>query len=187
MKCSSLTIVSLVTLGLLGAFAIGQVPVPADPAVQPGMHAGHMMGGDMKGMMDKMPPEMKMRCQMVMNTAVTPSDPAAILALKDQLKLTEAQATQLDAINKEARDKAAAVLTVEQTKTLAAMPQTPQTMKDMHEQMMGHMQKMMGGKMGDQPMSCPMMQMMKDQTGPTTLPKAGASAAPAEQHHMAPQ
>lgn len=184
MKRSSLKIVSLVSLGLLGAFAIGQAPVLAETTAKPGMHAGHMMSGDMKGMMDKMPSEMKMRCQMIMNTAVTPNDPAAILALKDQLKLTEAQTTQLEAINKEARDKAAAVLTAEQTKTLAAMPQKPQTMKDMHEQMMGHMQKMMGGKMGDQPMNCPMMQMMKDQKGPTTPPKAdGASTSDHAAHH----
>lgn len=184
MKRSSLTIVSLAALGLLSAFAIGQTPATDKPAAHPGMHAGHKMSGDMKAMKDKMPPEMMMRCQMFMNTAVTPSDPAAILALKDQLKLTDAQVTQLEAINKAAQDKAAAVLTADQTKTLAAMPKTPQTMKEMHEQMMGQMQKMKGDKMGGPPMSCPMMEMMKNHTGETTQPKAdGTSTSDHADHH----
>ena len=86
------------------------------------------MSPEMKAMMEKMPPEMKMRCQMLMGTAVTPTDPAAILALKDQLKLTEAQAAQLEAINKEARDKAIVVLTADQKTTLDSLPKSPQTM-----------------------------------------------------------
>src|SRR3972149_933617 len=107
MKRSSLIVVSLVTLGLLGGCASRQ----AETAARPGMRSGHMMSGDMQAMKDKMPPEMMMRCQMIMNTTVTPNDPAAMLALKNQLGLTEDQASQLEAINKEAQDKAAAVLT----------------------------------------------------------------------------
>lgn len=66
--------------------------------------------------------------------------------------------------------------------TLDTMPKSPQTMKDMHEQMMGKMQKMMGGKMGDQQMICPMMNMM---SGSTTQPAQDKSADPKnhEAHH----
>jgi len=126
-------------------------------------------------MMDKMSPEMKMRCQMLMNTTVIPRDAAAMLALQGQLKLTDAQAARLQAINKEAQDQAVAVLTDDQKKTLDALPQTPQTMMDMHEQMMGQMQAMMGGMMGGQMMNCPMMDMMG---ATTTQPAHDMSAMP---------
>ena len=134
---------------------------------QPGAMGGGMKGmadnkmsPEMKAMMEKMSPDMKMRCQMLMNTAVIPNDGAAMLALKVQLKLTDAQIGSLTAINKEAQDKAVAVLTADQKKTLDALPKTPQTMMDMHEQMMGQMKAMMGDKMGEQMMNCPMMEMM---------------------------
>ncbi len=184
-------------LGLPGMFAMAQARAsehsaaqsnhdPGGSLAQPGMRARHM-GGDMKGMMAKMPADIMMRCQMFMNMAVNPSDPNALLALNDQLQLTPAQTTELAAIQTEARDKAAAVLNAEQKKTLDAMPQSSQTMKDMHEQMMAQMQKMMGAKMGDRQMNCPMMRMMADKTGPTTQAKTVTAAAPAEHDHAAQQ
>ena len=153
----NLLFAALTCVGLSGAYVLAQAPM-SDMGKSTGQAAP--MSGDMKGMMEKMTPEMKMRCTMVMSTAIIPSDPAAILSLKTQLKLTDDQTTRLDAINKESQEKAAAVLTVDQKKTLETMPKTPQTMMDMHEQMMGQMQTMMGGKMGDQMMNCPMMNMM---------------------------
>ena len=173
---------ALTLVALSGAFVLAEAPMTNGG----GMGQPAPMGGDMKGMMDKtspdmktmmekMPPEMKMQCQMLMSTAVSPSDPAAILALKDKLKLTEAQTAQLEAINKDARDKALVVLTADQKKTLETMPKSPQTMKDMHEQMMGKMQTMMGGKMGDKQMNCPMMNMMGG--GATTQPAQDKPAA----------
>ena len=44
------------------------------------------------------------------------------------------------------REKAAAVLNADQKEMLDAMPQSPQTMRDMHEQMTRQLQKMMGPK-----------------------------------------
>jgi len=161
----NLVLAAVVVVGMLGAYVLAQTPASDAP-----------MGGDMKGMMEKMSPDMKMRCKMLMNTTVTPSDAAAILALKGQLKLTDAQTTRLEAINKEAQAKATAVLTVDQQKTLDTLPKTPLTMMDMHEQMMGKMQTMMGGKMGEQLMSCPMMNMTQEQMSPTTQPNVDAPA-----------
>lgn len=158
-----LILAAVTLIGMAAALVLAQSPAHGGP-----------MGGDMK---EKISPEMKMRCQMMMGTAVSPTDPAAILALKDQLKLTDAQTAQLEAINKDARDKAIVVLTADQKTTLDALPKSPQTMKDMHEQMMGKMQEMMGSnKMDDQPMNCPMMKMMQGQMGPTTQPKVDAPA-----------
>ena len=97
MKRSIRSVVALVTIGLLGAYAMARTPAP-DVTANHGAHQPaaapakpEMMGGDMKGMMAKMSPEMKMRCQMCMNTTISPSDAAAILAIKDQLKLTDDQ------------------------------------------------------------------------------------------------
>ena len=107
----NLLFAALTLVGLSGALVLAQAPNGGAMMGQPGP-----MGGDMKGMMDnkmspemktmmeKMSPEMKMRCQMLMNTAVIPNDAAAMLALKVQLKLTDAQAARLGAINKEAQD-----------------------------------------------------------------------------------
>ncbi len=176
MKRSILTVAAFAAFGFIGGCAAGQPSAPKSAAAPSAMN--HM--GDMKAMMAKMPPEMMMRCRMIMNTAVMPSDPAAILALKDQLKLSGAQVSQLEATLKDSQAKAAAVLTADQQKTLDALPKSPQTMKDMHEQMMGKMQKMMGDKMGDKPMNCPMMKMMKTMhspTEPTTQPETGTPDA----------
>lgn len=156
-------------VGIWGSSGMAQAP--ASNAPMSGDTKGMMdgkgkMSPDMKAMMEKMSPEMKLRCKMLMNMMVSPSDPTAILSIKDQLKLTDAQTTQLEAIHKEAQVRAAAVLSVDQQKTLDAMPKTPQTMTDMHEQMMGQMQRAMGGKMGEHAMSCPMMKMSDATTRP---------------------
>lgn len=176
----NLVLAAVVLVGLASAYVLAQ-PGAMGSDMKGMTDMQEKMSPDMKTMMAKMSPEMKMRCNMLMNTTVIPNDPAAILALKAQLKLTEAQTTQLEAINKEAQVKAAAVLTIDQQKTLDALPKTPQTMMDMHEQMMGQMQKMMGGKMGEQMMNCPMMTM----TSATTQPAQDKLATPEDHaaHH----
>lgn len=181
----NLILAAAILVSLTGALALAQMPAPSGPMSGDMKGMADMkqeMSPEMKAMMEKMPPEIKMRCQMMMGTEVSPSDPAAILALKEQLKLTEAQTSQLEAINKEAQDKAIAVLTADQKTILDTMPKSTQTMKEMHEQMMGKMQKMMGGKMGDQRTSCPMMNMMG---GSTTQPAQDKLADPKshEAHH----
>ena len=174
-------------LGLLGVIAVGQTTSPpedatgrgykstGDSAEKPGKRAG-----EMKEIMTRLPEDMKMRCQMQMYMEVRPSDPGAILALKDQLQLTTDQTTELEAINAEARTKAVAVLNSEQKSTLDTLPQSPQTMKKLHEKMLSQMHPMEGAKPGDKPMDCPVMQMMRDQTASMTPPLADPHAASAE-------
>jgi hypothetical protein len=125
-----------------------------------GQGAGHMMN---------MPDEMKQRCRMMMQTEINPADPAAILALQDDLKLTPEQVQKLQAIGDKARQDAKAVLDEKQAKALQAVPATPQTPMAMHQHMMQMMQQThagQGGRTGaggdgQMPMmNCPMMNMM---------------------------
>jgi hypothetical protein len=111
-----------------------------------------------KAMSMQMPPGMKMRCQMMMNMRVRPNDPAAVLALRDQLDLTDQQVIQLHQLIAQAREKTEGLLTAEQKKKLEPLADLPETGREMHERMMQHMQKM--GK-DERQMKCPMMEMMK--------------------------
>ena len=99
-----------------------------------------------------------MRCRMIMRASIDVNDAAALLALKDELKLTDAQVPKLQTIADNSRKEAKALLTDEQQKKLQGLSETPGSMMQMHESMMPMMQQMMGMKesrgMG---MMCPMM------------------------------
>jgi hypothetical protein len=131
----------------------------ADQPSQPGMMQGDMKPGMMGGMEAmKMSEPMKMRCGMMMNMEVTSHDPAALLALKDQLKLTEEQTKRLEAIVAQARQQAEQVLTDEQKTQVQPLEKLPTTMKEMHRQMMEKMGQAKGGMKGQ--MTCPLMEQM---------------------------
>jgi hypothetical protein len=116
-----------------------------------GMDMGKGMGmGKGKGMgmgkgMD-MPPAMKQRCQMMINAEMSKDDAACLLASTQELKLTPEQVQKLDQIVKQSRQEAAAILTPEQKKTLAEVPEKPASMCEMHTKMHEmKMQKMDAG------------------------------------------
>lgn len=100
---------------------------------------------------------MMTRCRMLMRTRIDTNDPAGLLAIKDELKLTKEQVSKLQAIADKAREEAKALLTDEQNKKLEALPKTPCNIMEMHGKMMPMMQKMGGEKGQDSPMMCPMM------------------------------
>ena len=100
---------------------------------------------------------MMTRCRMLMRARIDTNDPAGLLAIKDELKLTKEQASKLQAIADKAREEAKALLTNEQNKKLEALPKTPCNMMEMHGKMMPMMQKMGGEKGKGSPMMCPMM------------------------------
>ncbi len=89
------------------------------------------------------------------------SCPRAIYAQAEALGLSEEQRTKLIEIQEQARKNALAVLTPEQRKTLAAIPDTPMAMMQACRQKcakkMPKMQKMMSGKGKGGTMTCPMM------------------------------
>jgi hypothetical protein len=102
--------------------------------------------GMSKGMMD--------RCRMMMRAQLDPADPAAILAMKDELGLSEEQIRKLQQMAEATRSQAKGVLTEEQKKKLQQMPKEPRCPMDMHEMMMKRMADKMGkkaGKDGGQP------------------------------------
>lgn len=175
---------SLVVGGFLVA-AVAALPLAfgqghAGQAKDQPPHSGMMMGG--MGHMNmgqmKMSEPMMMRCRMMMSMEVKADDPAALLALKDQLKLTDEQADRLKAIVAQAREQADKVLTDEQKKQLEPMAKTPDTMMEMHRQMMQKMQQAKGSAkpgMMQMPM-CPMMEMMHQM-------EKGTPAGQGHQHH----
>lgn len=117
----------------------------------------------MKEMMDKMKtsPATMMGCCMMMCMEVKADDPAALLALKEHLKLTPDQIEQLKKIVAQAREDAGKVLTDEQKKQLEPMAKTACSMMKMHRDMM----QKMGYKMTDHQkgpaMMCPLMKAME--------------------------
>jgi len=145
---------------------------PAGPGM--GMRGGQMGMGKMMNM----PDDMMQRCRMMMQTAINPGDPVAILALKDDLKLTAEQVQKIQAIADKARQEAKGVLDEQQAKTLQAIPAKPETPMAMHQHMMQMMKNMPAGQGGGQMpmMNCPMMNMMGG--GATTQPAQDKPAAP---------
>ncbi len=162
-----------VTVGALWAGAILLLAVQNLPAQQAkGDHAAHhpqqgeqAEDGMMKMM--KMSPGMKTHCRMMMNMEVKPTDPAALLALKDKLELTEEQIDRLEKIREQAREQTEGLLTAEQKKQLEPLQKMPGTCMAMHQEMMQKMmqkggEKAKGGMMGGG-MMCPMMAAMQQE------------------------
>ena len=89
---------------------------------------------------------------MMMGAALLPTDPAAILALRSELGLTQEQVGKLQGIVEQARAEAWTMLTEEQKRKLAETPAGPTSMMQMCQQMMKQMSAGTGG-----PMMCPMM------------------------------
>ena len=100
-----------------------------------------------------MSPGMMMRCSMMGALQVDPYDPSAILAMKSKLGITADQQEKLDAIQKEAREKAKALLTEVQQNELKPLLDTPNTMPGMWRQWYSKMDKQAGSAM----MMCPWM------------------------------
>jgi hypothetical protein len=98
--------------------------------------AGMQQGSQGMPMQDAMA-----RHRMLMTAQLGKDDPAALLSIRDKLNLTEEQVTKLGALSHETGQKAQALLTDEQRKTLAAIPDEPKSMVAMCNQMMS----MVGG------------------------------------------
>lgn len=112
------------------------------------------------------PAPMQMRCKMFMGSRLSKTDPSALLALREELALTGAQITKLEAIAARSAAEAAVVLSGEQKEKLAAVPEKPDTMMGMERHMMPHMKKMMEKDPGMKgKMTCPMCPMMRHMKG----------------------
>jgi len=119
---------------------------------------------------------MMKRCRLMMSTPINPYDPAALLAVKGDLNLTDDQVAKLKSIMDKAREDAKNLLTDDQNKKLEEVAKRPDTMMEMCQQMMPMMQKMMGEKgTGGQMMMCPMMKSMMGGMG---MQPSGAAQRP---------
>ncbi len=151
----------------------------ADPA-----ESGPPMMMDRQTWMDRMKDmgmsdAMMSRCRMMRTLEVSAYDPAGILALKEELQLSEQQVQKLQTLLQASRDGAKAALTDSQKQKLRVINDTPNSMMQMHQHMMDRMQKMMKGKgWTHRRMMCPMHMMM----GPMMMdmPADGNATQPAQ-------
>ncbi len=113
------------------------------PAKQP---RGGMMKDGMQQMpmMQGAPPAMAMRCKLMMGAELDPYSPQALLALKDELKLTADQVGKLQTIADTARAGTQEVLSAEQKSALKDLKKTPASMMKMQGPMHEMMMRMMG-------------------------------------------
>ncbi len=124
---------------------------------------------------------MMMKCRMMMKMKVASTDPAALLAARHQLGLSDAQVTALKAIASGAREAASHLLTDSQRRTVKQLDGTADTSMQMHKDMMAKMKSMMHemkqhkSQQGETKsvkstgqtsakMACPMMKDMKSAT-----------------------
>lgn len=119
--------------------------------------------GDMR-MMERMPDTMKLKARMMMNMEVQPTDPAALLAVGKQLRLSKRQTEKLQNILETARAEAKDLLKPDQQEKLEGVGELPATHKGMHKKMKKKMKAKMeteGGSSEKGMMMCPMMRAEK--------------------------
>lgn len=106
---------------------------------------------------------MTAQCMTMCNAAISPDSPSSLLALKDQLGLSERQAKALVEIETKARADARKMLTADQQKKLEGLTKDwkPTSMMQGMHTMSPQMQQMMGSQMS----SCPMMQSSQAKAG----------------------
>jgi len=106
--------------------------------------------------------QMMDRCRMTMGAELSSGDPAVLLGMKEELQLSDEQVDQLQTLAQETRQAATAILTDAQRQEVEELPDQPQSMMQMHQQMMecmdGGMEQMQG--MGGMDMCAMMMRMM---------------------------
>lgn len=109
----------------------------------------------------EVPPEAVMGCCMMMCMEVKADDPAAVLALKEELKLTPAQLEQLKKIAEQAREDAGKVLTAEQKKVLEPLAKKSCSMMKMHHDLMHKLGFKMKERKEGAVVVCPLMKMVE--------------------------
>jgi hypothetical protein len=92
------------------------------------------------------------RCQIMGSAQISAYDPAAVLAIRDELKLTDEQVRELETIAATTQEQVKAKLTAEQLASVQPIAATPSSMM----QMCQSMHSMTGEKMTGM-MMCPMM------------------------------
>jgi hypothetical protein len=144
-----------VSLGLGGLIAQTDKQTPATDTQSMGMPGMMNMSPEQcREMMKKMgmSDAMITRCQIMGNAQVSAYDPAAVLALRGELKLTDDQVKDLEAIAATTQEQVKSKLTAEQLASLEPIATTPSSMVQMCQSMHSMTGKNMMGMM-----MCPMM------------------------------
>ncbi len=150
-------VVGLISVGVWFT-ALAQQTEPQNEGGAPMQMGPKMMQHMMEGMANT---PMMAQCMNMCRTVISHDSPSSLVALNEQLGLTEEQVKKLIAIEEQARNQAKVVLTDEQRAKFEELTKDwkPQSMMQGMQNMMPQMQKLMGGEMP----SCPMMQMMRNQ------------------------
>jgi hypothetical protein len=137
-------------LGSLVAQTDQQTPAPNTQS----MNMMNMSPEQCREMMKKMgmSDAMVTRCQIMGNAQISAYDPPAVLALRSELKLTDDQVKDLEAIVATAQEQVKTKLTAEQLAYLQPIAATPSSMVQMCQSMHSMTGKKMMGMM-----MCPMM------------------------------
>ena len=127
-------------LAILHSASAQNAPTPNASPSQMGMMSG-MTPEQCRDMMKQkgMSDAFILRCKMLGSAAVPAFDPAAILALRSDLKLTDEQVAAFQAIADKATTEAKAKLTADQLAILQPIADSPQSMKQLCSEMMGKM------------------------------------------------
>lgn len=104
------------------------------------------------------------RCQLMGTAQFSAYDPATVLALRDELKLTDDQTKELEAIAAKTQEDVKAKLTSEQVASLQPIAGTPSSMMQMWQSMHSMTGKNMMGWM-----MCPMMSAAAKNPGQTRM------------------
>lgn len=152
---------TLLAAGLAASLGLGTLLAQTDqPTPAPDAQSMNMMGmmnmspEQCREMMKKMgmSDAMITRCQIMGTAQVSAYNPAAVLALRDELKLTDDQVNELEAIATTAQEQVKTKLTVEQLAILEPIAATPSSMMQICQSMHSMTGKGMMGMM-----MCPMM------------------------------
>lgn len=111
--------------------------------------AGGCCGGGTEPRASAEAPDMMRLRRVVMSAPIFLDSPSVIYGQATYLELSEAQKTKLLKIEREARQKALAVLSDGQRKKLGDVPDTPTTMMEMCDSMISRMHRMVGDKKED--------------------------------------
>ena len=152
---------SLLAAGLAVSLGLGNLIAQTDKQTPPpNTQSMNMMGmmnmsaEQSREMMKKMgmSDAMITRCQIMGTAQISAYDPAAVLALRSELKLTDNQVKELEAIVATAQEQVKTKLTPEQLASLQPIDATPSSMMQMCQSMHSMTGKNMMGMM-----MCPMM------------------------------
>ena len=180
---------TLLAAGLAASLGFGgliaqtdkQTPAPDTQSMDmPGMmNMSNMSPEQCREMMKKMgmSDAMMTRCQIMGNAQISAYDPAAVLALRSELKLTDDQVKALEAIASTTQDQVKSKLTAEQLASLEPIAATPSSMVQMC-----HSMHTMSGKNMMGMMMCPMMTAGTSSTAAKDQGQTGMMCCPMMSH-----